>query len=203
LTPEPKSGLYYLNAISKNKDFIERHGDPNLWYEITKASKFLKKIRIMRRLVDNRNPGLDMRDTPSPNGLNIQDRHLRTSWVLHRAWIRALHYRSLSVGAEKYGAEQIEQIMLLSLGFLALEVDNWGYEPVVKQQNPLEMTALGNFYEKIETALQNIGNDLVTETRQPPAIGIYSTDDTVAYHLFPERFTQLFRKVNQPLLFPL
>lgn len=202
MTPEPKSGLYYLNAISKNKDFIALHGDPDLWNQITVACKFLKKIRIMRRLVDNRNPGLDMNETPSPNGLNIQNRHLRTSWVLHRAWIRALHYRSLSIGAEKAGLEQIKQIMLLSLGFLALECDNWGFEPVVKQQNPLEMTALGRFYEKILPALENIGNELVTETRPPPANGTYSIDETVAYHLLPERFTQIFRKVSKPFLFP-
>ena len=202
MTPEPKSGLYNLNAISKNKDFIVQHGSPDLWNQVTCACKLLKKIRIMRRLVDNRNQGLDMNETPLPNGLNIQNRHLRTSWILHRAWIRALHYRSLSIGAEKHGVEQIEHIMLLSLGFLALECDNWGFEPIVNQQNPPEFATLGSFYEQIQNALENLGTELVSETRPPPTTGAYTLDDTVAYHLLPERFTQMFRKVNQPYYFP-
>lgn len=144
-----------------------------------------------------------MNETPSPNGLNIQNRHLRTSWILHRAWIRALHYRGLSIGAEKHGVEQMEHIMLLSLGFLALECDNWGFEPIVNQQNPLEFATLGIFYEQIQNALENLGTKLVTETRPPLTTGAYTLDDTVAYHLLPERFTQMFRKVNQPLLFPI
>ena len=90
-----------------------------------------------------------MNSEPSANGLNIQNRHLRTSWVLHWAWIRVLHYRSLSIGNDRYGVDQMEQIMLLSLGFLALECENWGFEPVINQQNPVEFNDFKFYYDRI------------------------------------------------------
>jgi hypothetical protein len=194
--PTEGTGLFKLNAISKNPDFIAQHGDPQLWRQIELASTFVKKVRIIRRLVDNRNQGLDMNSEPSANGLNIQNRHLRTSWVLHRAWIRVLHYRSLSIGSDRYGVDQMEQIMLLSLGFLALECENWGFEPVVNQQNPVEFNDFKFYYDSILQALERIGNEITTETRPPPANGVYSMDDTIAYHLYPERFTQTLRSVS-------
>jgi hypothetical protein len=133
---------------------------------------------------------------PTANALSIQNNHLRTSWVLHRAWIRALHYRSLTIGEETFGVDQMQQIMLLSLGFLQLECDNWGFEPVDKQQNPVEFNDFACYYHKIEEALENIGNELTTERRSAPASGVYTMDETIAYNMFPERLVETLRRVS-------
>jgi hypothetical protein len=152
--------------------------------------------------VDNRNPGLDMDSEPQPDGKNIQNRHLRTAWVLHRAWIRALHYRSLTIDEDAYGFEQIKHIMCLATLFLTFECDNNGFLPVEQQQTPLEFAGFGRYYEAIEQALHSIGTELSTEIRPQRSFARYSAQETIIYNIFPERLSQTFRRVGSCPPFP-
>ena len=126
---EPGSGGASLKQIYKNTKFIEHHSDLKLWRAYAFARRFLTKVRIVRRLMDTRNPGLDMDCEPQSDGQNIQNRHLRTTWVLHRALTRALHYRSLSIGGVDHGWAQLQHIETLATMFLAFECDDHGSKP--------------------------------------------------------------------------
>jgi hypothetical protein len=176
-----------------------KHSDPRLWREIALASRFLDKIRVVRRLLDLRNRGLDMDSEPQPDGQNIEDRHLRIAWVLHRAWIRALHYRSLSFGTRDFGFEQIKKILLLDTVFLAFEVNDHGFEPWDEQQNDDMFKFFVPMYAQVLTALQNIGRDLMIERRTPANGVTYTYEQTVAYNIAPERFSPLLRSVRSSL----
>lgn len=46
---------------------------------------------------------------------------LKMSWVLHRAWIRTLHLRSLEIGLEKFGWDHLRQIMQLGVALFMVE----------------------------------------------------------------------------------
>jgi hypothetical protein len=146
--------------------------------------------------VDNQNPGLDMDCEPQPNGQNIQNRHLRTAWVLHRALARALHYRSLSIGGVDHGWAQLQHIETFATMFLAFECDDHGFKPKENQQNPLESNGLAVFSNQVSQALGKIGNDLKTEKRPFTANAKYTLKDTIAYNIFPERFSITLRKVG-------
>jgi hypothetical protein len=146
--------------------------------------------------MDNRNPGLDMDCEPQPDGQNIQNRHLRTAWVLHRALIRALHYRSLSIGDADHGWAQLQHIGTLTTMFLAFECDDHGFKPKENQQNPLEYNGLAVFSNQISQALDKIGDELRTETRPFTTHANYTLDDTIAYNIFPERFSITLHKVG-------
>jgi hypothetical protein len=140
-----------------------------------------------------------MDSEPQPDGQNIEDRHLRIAWVLHRAWIRALHYRSLSFGTRDFGFEQIKKILFLDTIFLAFEVNDHGFEPWEEQQNDAMFKFFVPMYAQVLTALQNIGCDIMIE-RTTPANGVtYTFEQTVAYNIAPERFTPLFRSVRSSL----
>jgi hypothetical protein len=175
---------------------VEQHSDLVLWREYRLAITFLARIRLLRRLMDGRNPGLDMDSEPQPDGPNIKNRHLRNAWILHRAWIRALHYRSLSIGDDLYGWEQIQQIMVLVTLFLAFEDDDHGFNPVERQQNPVEFEVFASYYDRISQALDNIGDEIRTETRLQTGDTTYTEEETVIYNIFPERFTHILRKVG-------
>jgi len=138
----------------------------------------------VRRLMDTRDPGLDVDCEPQPDGQNIQSRHLRTTWVLHRALTRALHYRSLSIGGIDHGLAQLQHIETLATMFLAFECDDHGFKPKENQQNPPESNSLAVFSNQVSQALDKIGNDLKTETKPFIADAKYSLEDIIAYNVF-------------------
>jgi hypothetical protein len=195
---ERNTGAQYLQDIYKRKDYIKQHSDPELWRQYVVAVRYLSKVRTLRRLVDNRNPGLD--SEPQPDGKNIQNKHLRAAWVLHRAWIRALHYRSLTIDKEAIRFQQIRHILLLATYFLAFECDNNGFQPVEQpveqQETQEEFAGFALYYTQIGEALNNIGNEIITEIRPQTLIQRYSVEDTIRYNISPERVSQIFRKVS-------
>jgi hypothetical protein len=79
--------------------------------------------------MDTWNPGLDVDCGPQPDGQNIQNRHLRTTWVLHRELTCDFHYRSLSIGGVDHGWAQLQLIETLAIMFLAFECDDHGFKP--------------------------------------------------------------------------
>lgn len=89
------------------------------WDIIRDAFQILTSLRILRRFCDSRN---DIQEAVAlSDGSNIECPGLQRSWLLYRALIRALHYRSLHIGRENYGVAQIEQILMLTCAFLHQE----------------------------------------------------------------------------------
>ncbi|KAE9381849.1 hypothetical protein N431DRAFT_393498 [Stipitochalara longipes BDJ] len=140
-----------------------------------------------------------MDSEPQPDGQNIQDIHLRTAWVLHRAWIRSLHYRSLSLGNKDFGFRQIKDILHLAAIFLAFELQDHGFNPAAKQQNFSHLHGLQSMYNEVLKALENIGTDLARERRPLTGNATYTVDETIAYNIFPERFSKILREHFEPL----
>ena len=157
------------------------------WSQVHNAVCFLKALRLIRRFADLRNPTTHQRALP--DGSNLESGALRLSWILHRAWIRALHYRSLNFAYSEFGLNQIKQIMRLSAAFQRIEVLEVPFEPVEKHQNPypeIEFT-----YSWVLKYLSLVATALFTETRPPPFTRPYTEDETISYNLEAERFAPI------------
>lgn len=44
------------------------------------------------------------------------------AWLLHRAWVRTIHLRSLEIGSEKFGSDHLHQIMQLGIALHIAEL---------------------------------------------------------------------------------
>jgi hypothetical protein len=97
---------------------------------------------------------------------------------------------------EAIGFQQISHIMLLATHFLAFECDNNGFQPVEQQETPEEFTGFAVYYTQIGQALDNIGTEIITETRPQTLLQRYSVEETIRYNISPERVSQIFRKVS-------
>jgi hypothetical protein len=80
--------------------------------------------------------------------------------------------------------------------FLAFECDDHRFKPKENQQNPLESNGLAAFSNQVSQALGKIGNDLRMETWPFTANAKCTLEDTIAYNIFPERFSITLRKVG-------
>lgn len=86
--------------------------------------------------------------------------------------------------------------MLLATYFLAFECDNNGFQPVEQQETPEDFTGFALCYTQIGEALNNIGDEIITEIRPQTLSQRYSVEDTIRYNISPERVSQIFRKVS-------
>jgi len=157
------------------------------------AFELVAKLRVLRRFTDKRNPETMVR--PTPDGTNLENSGLRAAWVLHRAWIRCLHYRSLYTGPDNYGVRQLFNILPLSMVFHHTECQSTtlsGSEEVPEYAGIKEMQI------RILQALAAMGKDLTTETRR--ASTPYTRQETISYNTEDERITQSFYKVCVPAL---
>ncbi|TGO55619.1 hypothetical protein BCON_0089g00140 [Botryotinia convoluta] len=78
---------------------------PSPWKHLNAMFRLNGYLMRILRFVDERNAHLGGRPA-LPDSSNIADPAIKAAWVLHRAWIRLLHYRSLSLGAQARGLEQ-------------------------------------------------------------------------------------------------
>jgi hypothetical protein len=86
--------------------------------------------------------------------------------------------------------------LLLATYFLAFECDNNGFQPVEQQETPEEFAGFALYYTQIGEALNNIGDEIITEKRPQTLSQRYSVEDTIRYNISPERVSQIFRKVS-------
>ena len=134
---------------------------------------------------------------PLPDGSNLTDLVLRASWALHRSWIRALHYRTLYIGPDTYGWDQIRHILKLSLAMQAGELIQVPPLPVNAQQNLPEYHLIRDVYIAVSRALEGIADDLQVETRPLCSDGPYTTTETIQWNLGPDRFARIFSRASQ------
>jgi hypothetical protein len=165
-------------------------GNDRTWDSIWNAFTLLKHLKLIERFVDPRNPETDQEALP--DGMNIDSGILRASWALHRAWIRALHYRSLYTGEDSVGWDQIKQIIKLAYAFHESENVN---VPKERRQRH-EFALVYKMYNDVAQALGAMNKELFQETRPQLADEAYTPAETVIYNLQHDRFEALFLKVR-------
>jgi hypothetical protein len=164
------------------------------WDHIKNLFEFLNSMKLLERFVDPRNP--ETVQKPLPDGTNLESGVLRASWVLHRAWIRALHYRTLFAGTDSFGWVQLQHILKLVLAFH--EAEN-GEIPKDRLPRP-EFNILYRICSAVSVALAFFTTELWHETRPQPVDGEYTDTETVLYNIQHERFENHWIKVSQSTL---
>ncbi|PSS16947.1 hypothetical protein M430DRAFT_59337 [Amorphotheca resinae ATCC 22711] len=151
----------------------------------------LESLRIGSMNQDGNN--VETKQSPLPDGTNLESASLRVSWILHRAWIRALHYRSLHAGPHNYGGQQIKHILALSLFFLEGEARKIeaGLDEL---KSPPEFEALNSCATTLTTALIGVARDVVTESRPTPSDRGFTLEETFAYNTDPRRFSLIYSR---------
>ena len=161
------------------------------WRTLMRTFEFHAHLFHLKRFADKRNPETSVR--PQPDGQNLTDANLRVSWVLHRAFLRALHYRSLKVGREKYGISQLEQITQLSVLLHCVEVDH------IKAENrviPDYFHAVVNVYDALQDKLQAIADWMFTEERAMIVVP-WTIEETIRHKIaHPDRLGQIIDQVS-------
>lgn len=152
--------------------------------KIYMALEMLQKGQKLLRFIDQRNP--ETNTIPLPDGSNILHGDLRSSWALHRVWIRALHHRSLYVGKMGYGSARLRDILVLSFAFLAVECVK--LEPPPPLTPYPELTLLQTELYPIFQAIQAVGNDMLIEHRPVPRDGGYTQLETIHFNLYDSTY---------------
>lgn len=103
-----------VDALARDRD------SPRLWKQLNAMFRLNGYLIKILRFVDENNPYLGGRPA-LPDGSNIEEAPLKASWVLHRTWIRLLHYRSLSIGSQARGIDQLKNILVIARAQLEQE----------------------------------------------------------------------------------
>jgi hypothetical protein len=166
-----------------------------VWNHIKAAFSLLDHLCLLRRLTDGNNPETVQR--PLPDGTNLEFPALRSSWVLHRAWIRALHYRSLHAGAQDYGVKHIRQVLALSMVLLDGEVARRSSGDA---DYPIEFHSFSQCSYSLITALNGVLSDLLTDPR-PAQEGVeYTPEETLLFNIESDRMVSIYKTVRQSSL---
>lgn len=184
--PEDKDfvAMYTFLQMNSNIDVDPYHS------RVKEAWELLSRLSRLRRFVDSRNE--EQMQTPLPDGSNLDSPRLKFSWVLHRAWIRTLHYRSLSVKNEMRGVTHLYDILALSIAFLESESIRMP-EP---RQVPQDFTFITSGAENIFQALVALAKELSWETRPQLDRGqAYSMAETLSHNMQPSVFKNFYNKV--------
>jgi len=160
-------------------------GNDNTWNVVKEYFALLTHLSLMLRWTDTRNPFMFGKQLPDGSNLGPD---LRASWVLHRAWIRLLHYRSLYVGEHNYGYEQLQHIYALS--HAALKIERMKTRVTVPQGSATDRSILAHFLElsTLYTSIENMLIEFVAtmlEERRPVAVWElqYRSYETLQYNL--------------------
>lgn len=97
--------------------------------------QLIRFLRLARRFTDPRNPELEqkLRVNGDVENINITDRNLKISWVIYRVWIRLLSYRSIKMGRQAFGKEQLLKLLKILSNRYYHEVKT--AVPIATQQN--------------------------------------------------------------------
>lgn len=187
--------------VAHGNELAPRFSSDRTWDHLKFAFLLLDQLSLLQRLVHGKNP--ETQQMPLPDGTNLEHQSLRASWALQRAWIRALHYRSLSMGPHRYGEQQINDILKLSLTLLDGEALR------IKAGQP-ELNATREFDLLLDCSkvlietLSAIATDLRTESRPALRGAQYAPEETFAYNAEPRRLAAIYKRVRQfyYLIFP-
>jgi transcriptional antiterminator Rof (Rho-off) len=173
-------------------ELAPRFSSDKTWDHLKFAFVLLDQLSVLQRLADGNNPETQQR--PLPDGTNLELPALRASWVLQRAWIRALHYRSLSMGAHRYGETQINHILKLSLALLEGEALR-AKAGAPELRTPREFVSLIECSKTLIQTLSDVATDLRTESRPALRGAQYTPEETFAYNIEPKRLAAIYKRV--------
>lgn len=175
-----------------DREHIPLFMSDRIWDHIKAAFSLLGHLSLLRRLTDGNNPEASQK--PLPDGTNLEFPALRSSWVLHRAWIRALHYRSLHAGSHGYGVRQLYHILALSMILLdgeAARTENGSPE----LKDPPEFQALIDCTQSLIVALNGVLSDLLTESRPIEGGVPYSHEETIVFNVESGLLPSIYKAV--------
>lgn len=141
-----------VDALANDRD------SPLIWKLLNSMFRLNGYLMKILRFIDEKNASLGGQPA-LPDGSNIKDQSLKASWVLHRAWIRLLHYRSLSFGSQARGIDQLREILVIARAQLEEELRRAPpgsrkiFEGLVQFETTLE--SLNSF---LETLAAEFGN---------------------------------------------
>ncbi|RDL34666.1 uncharacterized protein BP5553_07794 [Venustampulla echinocandica] len=161
---------------------LDKGPDENSLSSVKTLFRLINILTVMRRFADGRNP--ETRDKPLPDGSNLLEPDLRRSWVVHRAWIRLLHYRGFHRGLEPFGVEQLRYIMQSTFALYLEEVYNVAPDPVEKRVSYDEFRPIDDMLSLAREKIEAIADQMDKEGLW--SVGIRSKD--------PARFSQIVWK---------
>lgn len=193
---EELARLSFLKHISDNflflpTDFHNYPENQQVWDQLKHTFRLLDRLRLLIRFIDRRNHETAV--VPLPDGSNLESGSLRMCWVLHRAWIRALHYRTLYVGEQNHGWLQIMDILRLVLAFHEAENDEVRHEGC---QIPPEFDFMRHIWDSVVNALKGFSASLFEECRPIPLDCPFTSTQTLANNTRPDTFRALWSRVR-------
>ncbi|ESZ95577.1 hypothetical protein SBOR_4057 [Sclerotinia borealis F-4128] len=167
-------------------------GSPALWKRLNAMLRLSGYLMKILRFVDEQNPYLGR--PALPDGSNIQSSQLKASWVLHRAWTRLLHCRSLSFGSRDRGVDQLKEILVIARAQLEQEIRKAPADSRNIPEGLVEFeTTLENLTLFLEALATEFGSDSVPK---PGARKPYSVSD---FNIDPDRVGALWNEITQPV----
>lgn len=151
---------------------------PSPWKHLNAMFRLNGYLMRILRFVDERNARLGGRPA-LPDGSNIADPAIKAAWVLHRAWIKLLHYRSLSLGAQARGVDSLKNILIIGRAQLEEETRSVPVESRKVYESLLEFVTT---LQTLTTFLQALANEFSQEsiprpgTQEPHVISHFNID---------------------------
>ncbi|KAI9644903.1 hypothetical protein NHQ30_006937 [Ciborinia camelliae] len=143
-----------VNALAKDPDL------PQIWKIMNAMFRLVGYLTKMLRFIDKNNAHLEGRPA-LPDGSNIDEPALKAAWVLHRAWIRLLHYRSLSFGEFATGIDQLQELLAIARAQLERETL---FAPLESRDIPEELAGFKVTLEILTFFLQTMANEFSNES---------------------------------------
>ncbi|KAJ8071551.1 hypothetical protein OCU04_001865 [Sclerotinia nivalis] len=175
-------------------DALAKHPDsPRLWKHLNAMFRLSGYLMKILRFVDEQNAHLGGRPA-LPDGSNIEEPRVRAAWVLHRAWVRLLHFRSLSLGSRPRGVDQLKNILVIARAQLEEEIRGVPAD----SRNILEAllgfeTTLGTLTLFLKALATEFGEDAVPK---PGAQRPYSVSD---FNIDADRVGASWSQITQAL----
>ncbi|TGO10976.1 hypothetical protein BTUL_0120g00140 [Botrytis tulipae] len=137
---------------------------PSPWKHLNAMFRLNGYLMTILRFVDERNAHLGGRPA-LPDGSNIADPAIKAAWVLHRAWIKLLHYRSLSLGGQTRGIDSLKNILIIGRAQLEQETRSVPVESRKIYESLLEFVTT---LQTLTTFLQALANEFSQDSIPRP-----------------------------------
>ncbi|TGO24385.1 hypothetical protein BPAE_0104g00150 [Botrytis paeoniae] len=165
---------------------------PSPWKHLNAMFRLNGYLMRILRFIDERNAHLGGRPA-LPDGSNIADPAIKAAWVLHRAWIRLLHHRSLSLGAQARGIDSLKNILIIGRAQLEQETRSVPVESRKIYESLLEFVTT---LQTLTTFLQALANEFSQDSiPKPGAQEPYIISD---FNIDSDRVSAAWAQITHP-----
>ncbi|TEY32566.1 hypothetical protein BOTCAL_0723g00010 [Botryotinia calthae] len=175
-----------VHALAKDRNA------PSPWKHLNAMFRLNGYLMKILRFVDERNAHLGGRPA-LPDCSNIADPAIKAALVLHRAWIRLLHHRSLSLGGKARGIDSLKNILIIGRAQLEQETRSVPVESRKILESLLEFVTT---LQTLTTFLQALANEFSQDsipkpnTREPYVASNFNIDS--------ERVSAAWAQITHP-----